>query len=598
MQNATTFFDLYQTELAKLREDAAWFAREQPAAAHALGMGHGRSGDPHVELLLQSFAYLTGRLSHQVEQDRALLPNAMLDHLCPHLTAPIPSLLVGQLAVNADSTGVLAQGREFYAIAQNPHGHKVRCRMATCFDVPLAPLTVHNLEHVAVTAYDELSADTGTGIHSVLKLRLHNLGTEPLYNKPVDKLLCYLDIEHLQVWKLYDLLTTQVAGLAVDAGKGTLRRGGEIRWLGFSEQEAALKTSLATHPGLRLIQEYFAFPEKFLFFEISGLDWRDCESEMDLLLLLRSGVDKSMVLAPTTLRLNCAPLINLFPQRLDPVALDQTRHEYRLSGDYSQHDYTEIYAIDHLEAAAPGQPTRPLAPYFGFEDVAQDSPSYFYTTRRVHSQFRGVPGTDVHVSFVDMHLQPQNPANDVIGGRAWCTNRRLVEQLHVGNRLRLDGPGPVRHLTVVSKPTAHQTPVLLAGQPWALVSQLSLNHLSLSSGPQALAALKQLLRAHLGPGHRVGGKQIDALRSLDVSTTLTPWVLSGRHSLVECLSIVLRVDASVFTGGSPLMLGEVLRYFLAHYASINTLVELALETSDVKGKVKTWPPMAGAQIVL
>lgn len=596
MQTATTFFDHYQTELSKLREDAAWFAREQPAAAHALGMGHGRSGDPHIELLLQSFAYLTGRLSHQVEQDRALLPNSMLEHLCPHLTAPVPSLLVGQLSVGTDSTGVLARGREFYAIAQNPHGHKVRCRMATCFDVPLAPLKVQDLNHVSVTAYDELGTDSG--VHSVLKLRLGNLGTEPLYKKPADKLLCYLDIEHLQVWKLYELLTAQVAGLAVDAGKGHIQRGGSIRWLGFSENEAALKTPLATHPGLRLIQEYFAFPEKFLFFEISGLDWSECEADMDLLFLLRSGVDKSLVLTPTTLRLNCAPLINLFPQRLDPVALDQTRHEYRLSGDYSQHDYTEIYAIDHLEAASPGQATRPLAPYFGFEDFAQDKPSYFYTTRRVHSHLRGVPGTDIHVSFIDMDLKPQMPANDVVGGRAWCTNRRLVEQLHVGNRLRLDGPGPVRHLTVVSKPTAHQTPVLLAGQPWSLVSQLSLNHLSLSSGTQALAALKQILRTHMGQGHLVGSKQIEALKAIQASTTLCPWVLSGRHSLVECLSIVLSIDAGAFTGGSPLLFGEVLRYFFAHYASINTLVELALETSDVKGKVKTWPPMAGAQIVL
>lgn len=597
MMQATTFHDHYAAELSKLREEAVAFAHDQPAAAHALALGHGRSGDSHVELLLQSFAYLTGRLRHQVEQDAAELPNALLAQLYPHLVLPVPSLLIAQLAVAADTGGMLARGREFSAVAQDAAGREVRCRLSTCYDTPLVPAEVKEFSQIATAEYDELG--TEPGVDSVLRLRLKSIGAEPLFLQEIGSIHGYLDIENLHVWKLYALLALQLVDIAIDDGSGRLKRGGKLRWLGFEEQEAGLATDLVTNPGYRLLQEYFAYPEKFLFFEVSGLDFSQAGTQVDILFLLKSGVDRSLALTPETLRLNCVPLINLFGQRLEPLALDHTQYEYRLSGDQTAHDHTEVYRIEWLEAASPGEPARPLAPYFGFGGFAQlENQRYFYVTRSVNSPLRSIPGTETYVSFLDLDLDPQRPVGDVVGGRALCTNRRLPEQFRLKDRLRLDGPGPVRAARVVAKPTAHQSPVLLGGQPWALVSQLLLNHLSLSSGPQALGALKQMLHVHLGRASLLGAKQIDALSGLEVQPIVRPFEIGGRHTLVEGLGITLTIDASRFDGGSPLLFCEVLRRFFALYASVNTLIELSLETLDVKGKVKSWPPMVGAQTAL
>jgi type VI secretion system protein ImpG len=593
MQTATTFHDHYVAELSKLREDAVAFARDQPAVAHALALGHGRSSDTHIELLLQSFAYLTGRLRHQVEQDAALLPNALLGQLYPHLAAPVPSLLIAQLEVGANSGGLLPRGREFSAAAQDSKGRDVRCRLSTCFDTPLMPAEVTELSHVATTAYPAL--DDEPAIHSVLKLGLAGIGAEPLFLRSGDRIQCYIDIENLHAWRLYALLALQLADIAIDDGNG-LKRGGRLRWLGFAEDEAALATDLVTNPGYRLLQEYFAFPEKFLFFELSGLDLSDAGARIDILFLLKSGVDRSLRFGPETIRLNCVPMINLFAQRLEPLALDQSHYEYRLSGDHANHDHTEVYRVLSLEASSPGQPARPLSPYFGFDGFAQlENQRYFYVTRRVESPLRSVPGTETYLSFLDLDLDPQRPVGDVIGGRTLCTNRRLPEQFRLGDRLRPEGPGPVRSASVIAKPTAHRSPALLGGQPWALVSQLFLNHLSLATGDQALGALKQMLRVHLGNANLFGTKQIDALSALDVRPIVRPLDIGGRRSLVEGLGIALTIDGSRFDGGSPLLFCEVLRHFFSLYASVNTLIELSLETLDVKGKVKTWPPMAGAQ---
>lgn len=595
--NASTVRAHYESELTLLRDEAVAFGREYPAVARELSLGHGRSGDPHVELLLQSFAYLAGRLRHQVEQDAALLPNALMAELHPHLAAPLPSLLVAQLRAGADSKGVLARGRELEAEVTDTVGHRQPCRFSVCHDVPVVPVEVIDLQQVATAAYDGLQSDRT--IHSVLKLGLRSLGVEPLSTVPVERLQIWLDIESLQVWKLYELLQRQLAGVAVDCGTGEIRHGGTLRWVGFEDTESVLANDLVSHPGHRLVQEYFAYPERFLFFEISGLDLRGASDRIDLLFLLKSGVDKSMQLTPGTMRLNCVPLVNLFAHRLEPIALDHCHYEYRLAANHQANAHTEIYRVESLEANAPGEGTRAISPYFSFEGAGRaTAPRYFYIARRAESTHPGVPGTDTYVSFLDLDLKPCLPAGEVVGGRVTCTNRRHVEQLRLGDRLRVDGPAPVRVAHVVSKPTPYQPPKLVGDRPWALVSQLLLNHLSLSSGTQALPALKQLLRVQLGPANHFGVKQIDALCKLDVKPMLRPMDIGGRRTLVDGWGITVTVDAARFDGGSPLLFGEVLSRFFGLYASTNTMTQLSLETLDDKGRVMSWPPRIGAQTVL
>ncbi|QDQ28501.1 type VI secretion system baseplate subunit TssF [Chitinimonas arctica] len=605
MRAASDFRDYFEAELMQLREQAVAFGEDNPAAAHALALGQGRSGDPHIELLMQSFAFLTGRLRHQLDRDKALLPNALMAQLYPHLAAPIPSLTVAELAVRADAANftapvVLERGREFHALAKDDDGRAVRCRLRSCFSTPLVPLEVVELGMVSTTAYDLGDAPE---VHSVLKLRLRAIGPEPMSALDLSRLRFYLDIENPQVWRLYELLAVHLAGLATlpagGGGKPCRKPAGALRWLGFGEDEAALDTDLVTHPGYRLVQEYFAFPEKFLFFELDELDFSAAGAEAEVLFLLRSSVDKTLDPGQSAMRLNCVPLINLFMQRLEPVALDHRHYEYRLSGDHAHHRYTEIYRVESLQAIRPGEAARPIAPYFALDGFGKlERQDYFYVVRRVESLLRGVPGTECYVSFLDMGFETRRPADETLGGRALCTNRRLAEQLRLGDRLQLEGPGPVQAATVAAKPTPHQTPALLGGQPWALISQLLLNHLSLSGGAEAMNALKSMLGLHLGRASLVGAKQIDSLSGLRTRPMVKDLYRDGRHVLVEGLAITLKIDRQRFEGGSPVLFADLLRRFFALYASVNTLIEVSLETQDVKGKLKTWPAMVGAQTVL
>ncbi|MFL6650535.1 MAG: type VI secretion system baseplate subunit TssF [Sulfurifustaceae bacterium] len=593
----------FEQELRHLREEAAAFAKDYPAVARELALSGGRSADPHVELLIQSVAFLIGRLQHQLDADQASVPNALLAELYPHLAAPIPSMAVAQVDVKADGANfangwTLARGRRAFAMATSDSNRRVPCRFQACYDTPLWPLTVRAAGMAPTNHYDFLS--DARDVYSVLHVRIGALGADPIGSLPLSRLRFHLHSEARDAFRLYELLATHLTGIAVLVpGDREPRRlpPEALSWLGFAPEESMFPARTATPPGYRLLQEYFAFPEKFLFFDVNRLDCRGATDEFELLFLL-DVADPGVRVAPGALRLNCVPLINLYSQPIEPLRLDHRRYEYRLIADQTAHAYCEIYELEEVTAIKPDATPRTVVPYFRMEEYGRvDSRDYFYATRRAESQAKSVPGTELFISFLDVNFDVTQPPDETIGGRALCTNRRLPERLRAGDRLHLEGPGPINALRMLGKPTPHRTPELLGARSWALVSQLGLNYLSLT-GAGGLAALKNMLRVHAGEGDANSWKQIDSLVALDSRPVVRRVGAEHWRGFCRGVGLQLLFDEERFEGGSLNLYAEVLRRFFALYTTLNSFVELALESQQRKGAIKTWPPLAGAQIVL
>ena len=607
-----TLKDYFQSELSALRSEAIGFAEQHPQLAGSLGLNARAATDPQVELLLQSFAFLTGRLQHQIEQDKAELPNALLAFLYPHLEAPVPSMLVAQITVKPDGPKeqILGRGRYVTAPAVNNFGRKIDCRFRTCYETPLLPLKVDEIEAHAPSSYPFLARQTNA--QSVLRVRLRTDGVDQLQTKGKgpQRLRFYIDNTGPNAYKLYEALALNLSGIAVsvpgqDANfpEATLLPATALRWLGEKDDEAMLQANPHTHPGYRLLQEYFSFPEKFLFFDVDQIgqhDFTGAQNFFDLLFVLDSPLEKQLAFEPTALRLNCVPLINLFSQRIDPVALDHTEYEYHLLGDLENHRYCEIYAIEALESITPNGSPRPIAPYFAMDDFQRlEEQDYFYVARRELSQGSNISGSELFVSFLDQKFDLTQLRDEVVGGRALCTNRRLPEQLMSGSPMHLEGAGPVAKIAVLSKPTPHFTPAQIGERPWMLVSQLALNHLSLAGNSDALAALKDILRLHLGSNAIAGHKQIDAISNTHCRPIMRHVRnADGWRGFVRGTALSLEMDRLQFVEASPVLFCSVLRHFFCLYATVNNLVEVSLETQDLKGTPKQWPPQAGAKPVL
>ena len=403
----------YQQELRGLREQAAEFARDHPAVAQELALSRGRSADPHVELLMQSFAFLAGRLQYQLDAEQSTLPNALLGHLYPHLEGPIPCMAVAQVDVKVDGANfangwTLERHRRVFAVARNEGGRGVKCRLRACYDTPLWPLDVKDIGLTPTNHYEFLGRFPE--VHSVLKVKVKSVGPDPIQDMPLTSLRFHLHGDDTSAYALYDLLSVHLTGVAVrmpNQDAPQILPAGALRWMGYEDDEAALTSNNATHSGYRIIQEYFAFPEKFMFFEVSGIDPTGAIDELELLFLLDTAPDRSIKTRRDTLRLNCVPLVNLFPQPIDPLRLNHRSHEYQLIADQENHKYCEIYSIDALSAIRADASPRPLAPYFSLgSHESLEADDYFYATRRAESQFRSVPGTELYISFLDLNFDP------------------------------------------------------------------------------------------------------------------------------------------------------------------------------------------------
>src|SRR4051794_33342842 len=94
----------YNRELSYIRRLATQFATAHPKIAGRLRLGPDSSDDPHVERLIEAFAYLTARVRHKLDDDFPELTEALLGVLYPHYQAPVPSMAVVQFELDPSQT--------------------------------------------------------------------------------------------------------------------------------------------------------------------------------------------------------------------------------------------------------------------------------------------------------------------------------------------------------------------------------------------------------------------------------------------------------------------------------------------------------------
>src|SRR5216110_833355 len=127
--------------------------------------------DPHVERLIESFAFLTARIQRNLDNDFPEIAGELLDVLYPHYLAPIPSMAVARFDVDPER-GKLTSG---YTIPRHTKlfahsGEGAICRWRTAYPVTLWPIEV---TEAAVESPDRFPfLDDMTEVARVLRVHL------------------------------------------------------------------------------------------------------------------------------------------------------------------------------------------------------------------------------------------------------------------------------------------------------------------------------------------------------------------------------------------------------------------------------------------
>lgn len=591
----------YWQELAYLRQAGQNFARRYPKIAGRLELEPNACPDPHVERLLEAFAFQTARIQKGLDEDFPEIASELLGILYPHLTSPVPSMSVALFEVDPER-GKLTTGYKIPAHTPlfSPGAEGNICRFRTGYDVELWPVEVVGADLVLPETYRFLERDSQ--VAQVLRIRLE-APTVPFYALEMERLRFFLRADPVVASLLYEIVTSRVLRVAL-LGEGNapiVLPNSAIEPVGFGDRDEVLPYPEHAQPAYRLLQEYFAFPEKYHFFDLRGFERVRSGKSLDILLLLDHTPKKALRLKKETFALGCAPIVNLFPRTSEPIRWDQRRLEYLLVPDNRRHRTTEIHSIRKVSSAAhPDQPARVYHPFYSYSHPMQErGEQAFWHARRIPTPHPDGVGSDLSLSFLDLDFRPSRPADEVIYAHTLCTNRDLAEQVPEDALLHSDTPGlPVGRIVNLRRPT-RQGAVPARGQNlWRLVSHLSLNYLSGEKEGNDAGALREILRLYdfsgaIGVERQLGGVRQIATRPVVGRTGRDAW-----RGFAQGREIELVLDETAFGDDtSPFLFASVLERFFALYAATNSFSQLVLKSETREDVWHRWPARAGRKIV-
>lgn len=599
----------YQQELAFIRRQGAAFAEKHPKIASRLRLSNKTVEDPHVERLIQAFAFANARIRHKLDDEFPEISDALLNVLHPHYLAPVPAMSLIQLTPDYHKlqTSKTIPANTLLFTNVEPQG---QCYFTTRYPVDLLPIKVR---HAALNGKPLQAPIIPALAHASAVLRLSLSCTKESLSfsqLEFDQIPFFINAQPQFAYALYEALFNNTLQIALatspkDAEPLVLSKDC-LAAVGFAETEGMLPYSQRTFMGYRLLTEFFAFPEKFLFFTLKNLSKPIAEKftrageNLEIyfyLNQLNTTLEKN--LDATFFALFCTPIVNLFEKSAEPFALTHTQSEYHLVPDmHEPPQATEIYSIKRVVATSPDGERVEYQPFYGVKRD-EDLP-YYYANRKPawESTQYVAEGTEVFLSFTDLQFNPAVQEEWVISADVICTNRDLTNQIPFG------GEDPhfsfveqttdlVKAIKCLLPITSPKRPFLKDGARWRYVSHLSLNHLSLTNDEEGIAALRSLLKLYEFDNNNAHQNLLEGLLHIQSLPATARNPNSQRGNVFwQGSKIILQVDESKFTGTSIFLFGCILERFFALYATINSFTELSIATTH-RGEIYRWKPRAG-----
>jgi len=622
----------YEQELKHIREMAGEFAQENPKIAGRLALNTiGSCDDPYVERLLEGFAYLAARVQLKVDAEFPRFTQHLLNILYPHYLAPTPSMTVVQFHPDLQE-GSLNEG---FSIPQKTvlrsnisKGEQTACEYSTAHDLTLWPLELVAADYLAnigavtnaVSGYDKNKFSHFNGLKAGIRLRLKcTAGLKFNQLRNFNQLPLYLHGNEETPMQIYEQLLAHSIGLVIQpthraASWQFVSKENTVCPLGFAEKEALLPYTPQSFQGYRLLQEYFAFPERYLFVELHNLApaWQQAnEDEVDIIILLNQANPQLIhEVNKACFKLFCTPAINLFTRQAGRIHLTPQTHEYHVVPDRTRPVDYEVYQIQ--EVIGYGSSHNEQQTFLPFYQAGSDNShrqrayySVMRLPRKMSSQQKNQGSrshyieNEVFIALVDAHNAPFNSELRQLGLKVLCTNRHLPLQLAINGKsdFTIQTGAPVKTIGCLIEPTKPRPSCAQKETAWQLINHLSLNYLSLvnENEKEGATALRSLLSLYVDNDLTVR-KQIKGILAIQSKPIVRRITNAGPIIFGRGLEITITVDESAFTGSGVFLLGMVLDHFFAQYVSLNSFTETVLKTPT--REIKTWPARSGQRHLL
>ena len=602
----------YEKELAFLKEKANEFAKQHPVVAEGLKVEPNSTEDPFVKQLLSGVAFLNAKVQQKINDGFPELIQAIFETTYPHYLRPIPSMSIVQFqpAEDLDSNVNVSKNTLLKTIGEQGK----ECRFSTSYDVDLLPLTIVDAQ-LLPRPFITPGSMSVQGAASVLKLSFKSLSEDvAIHELDLSRLRLFLNGHNQHIFPLYDLIFTKCLKVVLVNDEQDpypiFLEPSCLKQVGFDIDQGMLPYPKNSFIGYRLLTEYFTFPEKFQFVDITQVGDRigsNYQQSLNIYFYLsESDLELEHNISKNSFMLGCSPAINLYTTTAEPISLTHKEHRYSVVADHSRKYETEIYALNNVQIIDKEGVSIKGRPFYGASHSGKDGNNavYWLTHRSsvLEGEHNNEVATDVEVSLLDINNSPHSVDAQKVTIDALCTNRNLPAKLITGNGKPfydvINGAQPTEKIVSVVTPTIAIRSQMKGRNYWRLVSHLNLNHLSLSDGVGALDALKEILKLYDFKDSASTRNLIDAIISMKTRPVSAPIQIDGLVGLCRGIEINLVLDPIMLSGASSLIFASVLERFFGLYCSINSFTKLVVTLNGKDGELKRWSPRAGEKVLI
>jgi type VI secretion system protein ImpG len=542
----------------------------------------GPSADPDVERLLEGVAFLTGLTRQKLDDEFPEFIQELANLLFPHYLRPIPASTLIQFSPKG-TLGAAVNIPTATALNSLPVDD-TPCQFRTTSDLEVQPLVLLGAKLV-----------NQAGAGSTLTMEFELQGVE-VARWQADSIRLFLSAGYADAVNTLLLLSNHVKGVRVSVPGGVSFELGTqcLRNSGF--EQTLLPYVGNAFSGFRGIQEYFVFPEKFLYVDVTGLSrWKSRGEGYRFKVQMALGEIPEWMpeIGEHSFLLNVVPAINLFSHTAIPIHHAHRASEYRLIPEGRDQKHYQVYAVDRVTGYQQGMATERVYSPFGLHRPDQSGALSYRTSLRKAVVGRG-DDVFLSVSYPRGHV----PLPETLSVELTCTNRSLPERLQLGDICSPTSTSPERmNFRNIRPVTGTQNPPAGEALLWRMLSHVSLNVLSIASAEH----LKETLSLYLFSERREGGGELANRRRIEgiqdvVLTRETRLV--GRASILHGQRVRIRCCSDHFACiGDMYLFGCVLERFLSDSASIGTYTRVELEDA-LTGTVFKWPPRIGQQPLL
>lgn len=586
------FNDYFKNELISLRTEGAEFSKKNPGLSSYLSK---EGQDPDVERLLEGFAFLSGRLKQQLDQELPEVAHTLVELLWPNYTRPIPSFSIIKFEPVRDSVEnqYVSKGTE---ILSKVKSDAIQCRFQTTYETKVMPIDLNNVNYFI------------SGNESILELTMKMTASGTLHDLIFENLRFYLSGSKFIAQDIYMFLMNYINNIEIiplDKNNKPLHEiyldKNSVQAVGFDTSDSLTPKPKNIFDGYTLLQDFFCFKDKFLFVDICNLDQISLLDESILKnarsFTIRIHFSKKMPQSNTIsldhFSLYSTPIVNLFETDSVPIRKNLEQSEFLIIPADLDKTHSEVFSIEQVRGWIAKKNTyQNYLPFESFEHI--DHNNEYYSSRTKLSRDGDRTNTYLRFSHNIGSNDTLTSANSTVSVKIFCTNKDIPSTLLLGDISISNALSNTTNLNFsnITIPTESYPPPLDGDFLWRIISNMSLNYLSIKDIKTFRTILEtyDFFGAYDNKQYEKTSMLLKGIEHIDYKTSEI--IYEGLP--IRGMIINLSLNPNNFSClGEAYLFCSVLNEFFSLYSNINSFHKLNVDVQ--KDELFSWPYKLGAQ---